>query len=347
MRIIQVLRVLGFGGAENHVLTLSLGLRDRGHDVMVAARENSWIAEQCRLHQLPLTHLRMRGVADVFSYWKLHRLIKTWGADVVHGHLAHPSQYAKLAVLGTKAVALSTAHSTVSSRRMKGCHHIIAVSGAVVESLANDGYSRKMITRVYNGVPDVVAVERKELREALGISQDRFAVVCAGRFQPDKGQDILVEIAKLCESHIHFYFIGNHNTAFGRGVQAAANGHSHIHFLGYRNDVQQILPAFDVYAAPSRREALSLSILEAAAARVPTVGMRVGGIPESVADGETGLLVPFGDIRAFVDAIRRLSVDAALRHRLGEQARHRYEHVFTVENMLGQTERIYESQMKK
>lgn len=342
MRIIQVIRSMTFGGAENHVLSLSLGLRARGHEILVAAPAGSWIDAQCRENGLPVATLPMRGVVDVFSYWKLHRLIKTWRADIVHAHQVRPSQYAGIAVMGTQAVPVSTVHSTTSNKHMRRCRHLIAVADAVRENLVKHRYAKERITRIYNGVPDVVRGERSALRRELQILEEQVAVVLAGRFHRDKGQDLLVEAGQSCPDNIHFYFIGDTATPFGQEVMALAGKDARFHFLGYRPDVQRILPAFDLYAAPSRREAFSLALVEASAARLPIVGMRVGGIPESVLDEETGLLVEAGDTAAFASAIQRLAFDPALRERMGRRARARYEQLFTVEQMLTQTEQVYQ-----
>lgn len=343
MRIIQVIRSLTFGGAENHVISLSLGLRERGHQVLVAAPANSWISEQCLLYQLPMAHVPMRGIIDLSSYWKLHRLIKSWGADIAHAHQVRPSQYVGIATMGTKAIPVSTVHSTSSTKHMRRCRHLIAVADAVEENLVKHRYPREIITRIYNGVPDVVRGERVLLRQELDIPEEQFAVVLAGRFHRDKGQDMLVEVGKLCPDNIHVYFLGDTDTGFGQEVLAMAADHPRIHFLGYRNDVQRILPAFDLYAAPSRREAFSLALVEAAAAGLPVVGMQVGGIPEGVLNGETGLLVAPGDKSAFADAIQRLSSEKALSVKLGMLGRQRYEREFTVEHMLQQTEQVYKN----
>lgn len=345
MRILQVIRSLTFGGAENHVLSLSLGLRERGHEVLLVGPANSWIRDQCLQYQLPMEVVAMRGVADLFSYWKLHRLIKSWRADIVHAHQVRPSQYVGISTMGTDAVPVSTVHSSTSTKHMRRCRHLIAVSDAVVENLVRHHYPREMITRIYNGVPDIVPGERAILRNELGIPDEQFAVVCAGRFHKDKGQDLLVDAIMLCPENIHVYFLGDMETDFGQEIFAKAEGSPRFHFLGYRSDVQRILPAFDLYAAPSRREAFSLSLAEAAAAQLPVVATRTGGIPEVVKDGETGLLVSVDDKEAFAKAIKILSADIVLSARMGKQGRLRYEQEFTVEHMIRQTELVYKKQL--
>jgi glycosyltransferase involved in cell wall biosynthesis len=114
-----------------------------------------------------------------------------------------------------------------------------------------------------------------------------------------------------------------------------------IHFAGFRDEVQELLGDFDLLVAPSRREALSLALIEAAAAGVPVVASRIGGIPEVVLDGETGILVAPQDPASLARAIESLITDPALRMRLGQAARRRYEDHFSLQRMLDATEEVY------
>ena len=96
-----------------------------------------------------------------------------------------------------------------------------------------------------------------------------------------------------------------------------------VELVGERDDVPELLATADLFVLSSRSEGLPLSILEAMAAGLPVVASRVGGIPEVVVDGETGLLVPPGDPQRLADAVERLLADPSLRRRLGEAGRRR------------------------
>jgi glycosyltransferase involved in cell wall biosynthesis len=184
-------------------------------------------------------------------------------------------------------------------------------------------------------------MNRNRLREIFGIAEGRFALVCAARFNPQKGQDLLVRSAKFWPGHVHAYFIGDGTTDFGKSVAAEARDCPKIHFLGFREDARQLLPAFDAYVSPSRHEAFSLSLAEAAAAGLPAVATRVGGVPEVVLDGVTGLLVPPGDPGELAAAIARLALDPVLSATFARNARLRYESEFTAERMVRETCAVY------
>lgn len=342
MRILLLIRAKKFGGAENHVATLAAGLRAHGHEVLVACPDTAWVAARCREHDVETHPLAMHGLIDLISYWKLRRLIQTWRPDVVHAHGVLPSQYTGIAALGTEVPAISTAHSTGAHKHMRRMRHIIAVSDAVRKNLLSNGYAPERITRVYNGVPDVPPGNRAALRCELGIPDGQFALVCAARFNPQKGLEVLVEAMKRLPAHVHAYLIGDTETNYGHRIVAAAAGDPRIHFPGYRNDVPRLLPAFDAAVSTSHKEAFSLSIAEAAAARLPVVATAVGGVPEVVLDGETGLLVPSGRPEEFAAAVSKLLADPQIAASLSRRGRERYEKNFTTGNMVSNTERVYQ-----
>ena len=118
-------------------------------------------------------------------------------------------------------------------------------------------------------------------------------------------------------------------------------GRTPFEFTGARDDVPELLAGFDVFAFPSRFEGLCLAVIEAQAAGVPVVATPVGGIRETVVDGETGLLVPVGDPAALAEAVGRLLGDPALAVRLAAEARRRVRDRYSVERMVEETLRLY------
>jgi glycosyltransferase involved in cell wall biosynthesis len=112
-------------------------------------------------------------------------------------------------------------------------------------------------------------------------------------------------------------------------------------FTGLRTDVPTLLASVNVSVMPSLNEALSNVLLESMAAGAPTVATRVGGTPEAVVDGQTGLLVPPADADALATAIIRLLADTALASHLGHAARQRIADVYSVKRMVRATEDVY------
>jgi len=339
VRIIQVLHSHGFGGAERHALLLMQGLRERGHELIYAGPRDSWLAEQCQQQGLMVHHLRMSGMYDIFSYLRLRRLVREWQPDIVHGHLLRGARYA--AAAAGNALAVCTSHATTARKHMGGCQHIIAVAHAVRATLLSAGYPDDKISVIHNGVPEVPTGNREQLRRELGIPTDAFVIFNAGRFIHDKGQDLLVAAMKQLPG-VLLYLAGDDATPFGKRVRSSVASGDNIHFLGYRSDVQRLLPAFDLYTSASRREAFSLSLVEAFAAGVPLVATSVGGVPELVNHGVNGLLVASENVDELAAAIRQLARDRAVLVSLGQEAQITYREHYSCDRMLDRIEVLYQ-----
>lgn len=350
MRIVHVLHSHGYGGAESHALLMMRLQRDAGHDVWYAGPMDSWLGRACAAEGISHEHVPMHGLFDLWSHWKLRSLVRRVRAEIVHGHLIRGAMYAGWAGHhARKPLAVCTAHATTARTHMQRCAQIIAVSGAVKSGLLAGGYPADRVKLIYNGVPEAPpppsAAQRAALRAELGIDDDTFAVVHVGRFVRDKGQDVLIEAMASTPAHLHLYLIGDPETDFGRSVLRTREAHPalrpRVHCLGYRNDVQRLLPAFDAFALASRREALSIAIIEAFAAGVPVIATQVGGVPEIVRHELTGLLVPADDAGALARGLTRLSEDASLRAVLIDRGQLLAVQPLTAGRMLARTLAVY------
>jgi glycosyltransferase involved in cell wall biosynthesis len=185
---------------------------------------------------------------------------------------------------------------------------------------------------------------------ALGIDLDRFdsaspalpagdrhIVGNVARLAPQKDHRTLVEAARLVPE-ADFVVAGDGEL---RAELERLAEDTRVRFLGMRDDVPELLASFDVFAFPSLFEGLCLAVIEAQAAGVPVVATPVGGIRETVVDGETGLLVPTGDPRALAAAIRRLLDDRPAAEAMAAEAKRRVRARFSIERMVDETLRVY------
>jgi glycosyltransferase involved in cell wall biosynthesis len=181
----------------------------------------------------------------------------------------------------------------------------------------------------------------------LGIDLDRFDVPRrphegrivgnVARLVEQKDQRVLIEAMRSIPD-TRLVIVGD--GPLRAELERAADGLP-VELTGARDDVPELLAGFDVFAFPSRFEGLCLAVIEAQAAGVPVVATPVGGIVETVVDGETGLLVPVGDPHALAVAVRRLLEDHELAARLAAEARHRARATFSVERMVAATRALY------
>lgn len=192
--------------------------------------------------------------------------------------------------------------------------------------------------------------ERADRRRELGLPQDRPVVAITGQVSEVKGVQEFVDAAALLrEKDVAFAVLGDDLRSKGAlrramEARAAALGlRDRFAFLGFRSNAPELIQAFDIVAVPSRVEPFGLASLEAMAAERPVVASRVGGIPEVVRDGETGVLVPPRDPKPLADAIARLLDNPREGVEMGLAGRRRAEQVFGMRVHGAALRRTYET----
>jgi glycosyltransferase involved in cell wall biosynthesis len=230
---------------------------------------------------------------------------------------------------------------------------ILVNADAVKEWLIADGYDASKIAVIRNGV-DLSRFDNlppsATLRRELGLADETPIVGVVSRLTRLKGLEQFLEAAALVRargSAAHFLIVGEtspmdrHYLGELQEYAARCGVAGHVTFTGLRTDVPAVLARLSVSVMPSLNEALSNVVLESMAASAPTVATRVGGTPEAVMDGITGLLVPPADPAALADAIVHLLEQPQLAAELGRAARARIGDHFSVRRMVRATENLY------
>jgi len=370
MRILFVIDNLGAGGAERALVDLSAELTRRGHVVSVAALCEPYTLapdfeqEGIAVHRLGLSH-RWNLVQ---AFLGLRRLVSATQPDVVHGHLFFGGLATAL-VRSRRVRRVVTFHNLAYDayppdtawlrlrRRIerlamrRGIDRHIAVSRAVAGH-----YGRHLDVTdpaiVPNGLVLPEPADRTPggmaaARRRLGLPPAPPLVLCVGSFKPQKGQEVLVEAVRLAvadgtELQLAFAGDGPLRSAVEAQVRTAGLAPAAT-FLGLldRDEVLAALGACDVVAIPSHSEGFPLVTMEALAMGRAVVATAVGGQPEILADGVTGLLVAPGDPLALAAALQRLLSDRPLRDRLGEAGRARIEDLCDIGVVAGRHLAIY------
>jgi glycosyltransferase involved in cell wall biosynthesis len=178
-----------------------------------------------------------------------------------------------------------------------------------------------------------------------------FTIGTVGRLSWEKDQQALLEAFGLLKKQVDnacLLIVGD--GALRGDLERAAEDlgiANDVQFLGYRDDVPSIMAALDVFVLPSLEEGISLTLLEAMAASRPIVATDVGGNPEVVVDGETGILVPSEDVAALAGAIIKLYGDKELRGKMGAAGRKRVEEHFSLNAMVDAYMALYSSVLEK
>lgn len=185
----------------------------------------------------------------------------------------------------------------------------------------------------------------KKTKKEVGIPQDYNVVGTVGRLVTIKGHRYLIEAAQgVIEQFPRtvFVFVGDGDLKGELGKQARALGISkNILFIGWRNDVAELLSTFDIFAFPSLNEGMGKVLIEAMAVWKPIVASKVGGIIDLVIDGVNGILVPPKDSEALCKAILRLLTDKSLARQLGKHGREMIYPDFDVSTMIQKIEEMY------
>jgi glycosyltransferase involved in cell wall biosynthesis len=220
------------------------------------------------------------------------------------------------------------------------CFAIVAVSEATRQSLVRQGYPAGRVVTIHNGVAPAAPAASVRLLEGPTVLE-------VARLAEVKGQRTLLRALPRLDAGA--VFVGRDLEAGGaylRELEAEADRlgvAQRVVFADYRPDVPALIAGCDVFCLPSSAEGLPLVVLEAMAQGKPVVATTVGGTPELVADGETGLLVPPDDADALAAALARVLADEDYARRLGEAGKARVEREFSAERAAERVLGIYES----
>lgn len=324
----------GWGGQENRTLRECEQLRGLGARMLIACQPEARLGQRAREAGFEVFPVSMPRGFHPPAMLRLARIAARERVDVVNTHSGRDTLLAGLAMrlLPRRPRIVRTRHlilpvgSLNSYKRLPD--HVVAVSRAVADYLVSVGLPRDHVSVVSTGV-DTARFDPEKvqpvLRTELGLSPDTPLIGTIAILRAKKGHlDLLGAIPKVLERHPEAVFVfagdgpqrANLETAIAeRGLQ------SRVHLLGLRRDVPEVLRSLDVFVLPTHEEALGTAFLEAQAMGLPAIGTRVGGVPEAILEGETGMLVPAHDPAALAAAIGTLLDDPAHTREMGRKAR--------------------------
>ena len=356
------------GGTENQFMALGRLIDRTQFDVSFAClrRWGPFVDELGQLgiplHEYPVT--TFRSVQALAQQARLARQIARSRIDIVHAYNFYGNVFALpparlmapvvIASIRDRSPYLTPMQKRVQRYACQFADRILVNADAVKDWLVGqEGYDPTNIVVIRNGVDMTrfaASPAGDRIRFELGIPADSRLVVVVSRLTRLKGIEQFLEAAaslKPWYPDVRFLIVGETSPpdpAYLRELEDLSKvlGVADcVTFTGRRSDVPAVLSAADVAVMPSLNEALSNVLLESMAAGAPVVATRVGGTPEALTDGETGLLVPPGDAGAIVRAVSRLLNDRELACRLGHAARTRIAERFSVDRMVHATEEIY------
>jgi len=329
-----------WSGGTQQVALLLEGLAQRGVKGCLVCQEGSMLAERMQ-GKVALKTFNLRGEHDLFTWRKFAQWLKVFKErqeSLGHKLLVHV--HSRKGALPTLLIAKRLKLKTVLHWRVAApmpsivrrlADVVIAISNSAAEQARKIGIPEDRLVVIYSGVdidrftvPLGVRAETREIaRTQFGIAKDDFVVVAVGRLVPLKGYDLLLETLALfpLNERPKVLLVGDGEERPNLERLATKLGlEGWVQFLGFLSDIRLALFAADVFVQPSRNEGLGVAILEAMASGLPVIASRVGGIPEIVRDGETGLLFTPNDPFSLKEALTRIRRDEDLRHKISKRA---------------------------
>lgn len=310
------------GGAETYLYNLLDNTKEGVQFFILCDHEGTnhrEIVNRCRNVEI----INMKNPFDIKAAKKVAKYCKDNDIHIIQTHFLRENYIGVLSkVFNPKVKVVWTAHLIAENNRIirffnrvfsKFVDKIICVSKAVEDSLIREGISLEKTKVIYNGVDTdyFKPVEDSSIREELNIGKNTLVLTTISRFNKDKGHYFLIEGLKELTNYITDFkvlLVGEgEEQSFIKEKVKEYSLEDHIFFLGYRKDIPEILAATDIYVSPSKKEAISFSIIEALSCGVPVVATDVGGVPEILEKGNGGVLIPFGDTKGFVEAVVKLN----------------------------------------
>lgn len=363
--LFQLVTSLVPAGAERVVLNL-LKHHDRQRYepicICLANPTGSHYEQQVQQLGIPLHFLGKGDKADWRAFKRLDALFRQYRPTVVHTHLLALNYAYPLMIRYRTPVRVHTVHSLAHQEIGTRVSHIVRtlafryrIGGVVPVAIAEE--VQRTIERLYgysnaplipNGIPtDEYAPDperRARWRAAHGIEPEAVIITHVGRFAEVKNHELLVNaFARLqLRKPLYLLLVGGGELEENVRQQVEQLGlRECVRFLGVRADVPDILNASDIFALSSKWEGNPMSVQEAMASGLPVVSTAVGGVPELVQDGETGLLVPPADVDAFAQALQQLADHPEQRRLMGTRARQHAQLHFDIRRTVQQYEALY------
>lgn len=344
-----------YGGAEKQMALLAKHLKKLGHRVSLACGAYSQMKKFEKIEEIyeKTYHLSAIHKHDPRHYTQLKKLLTEKDFDLLHIHLWNPGscRYAFWAAIHAKIPVVTTEHDPFE---LKGIKHkikqmcldrsdqIIAISMDNFRQLSHYGEQVKnRLNLVHNGIELDAFLDNHD-KVSIYVKDEDIVITCVAELHKRKGQKYLIEAFKKLQVNIptlHLFLVGTGPDE--KDLKKKYGNLNNLHFLGWRQDIPQILKASDLFVLPSLREAFGLVLLEAMASGVIAVATDNGGTTDIIEDGKSGYLVPPGNSTQLMNVIRTILTNPDQKRDIEKAALERVKKHFSAEVMTKKTLEVY------
>ena len=367
MKVLHVSHSLRPGGLETFIADLvGHGLRHGVQPVVATLEHRGRIFDELAIAGVPVRFLGKRVGLDWSVVGAVAALARHHGSDLIHAHNTGAGLYSALAGLRDRLPVVMTRHSLSTGDGCSGrilrrlaaglCTITVCVSAEIAQqAFKEDKTPRRKLYLVMNGV-DLARfheslVRRGEARTRLGLNENDRVVMTVGRLTPVKNQALMLRAVNklaLKRPSLRLVFVGDGPERKRLEALAEALGlPGRVVFAGDRPDVNELLCAADCFLLSSDHEGAPKALLEAMASSLPIVSTAVGGVPDMIGHGHSGLLAPRGDHAALAARLAQVLDDPALANALGRAARREAERRFSLDQMARQYLHIYATALSR
>jgi glycosyltransferase involved in cell wall biosynthesis len=356
LKILHVNPEVQWGGGEVQVFELTTALSRFGHHSVVAAHPGGLLYRRLAAAGLPACALRIRHHLDALAGVRLRRLVRTGSYDLVHFHTARAHALSPW-LAGMPVKRIVTRRMDYPLRKgpvtrflyTRQVDAVVAISARVRTALLAAGVPVSSIHLIPSGIrtthfaPDPEA--RARIRHSYGFSGHERLVVSVGALVTRKGHHTLLQAAHQLKPQglpLRYLICGEGKLRPALETQARRLGlAADVSFTGFYPDVSHILTAADFFVHVPVWEGLGVAVIEALAAGLPVIASNVGGIPELIADQQTGLLVPPQNPTALAAALYRFVQEPAYAAALGQAGQMLARIRFDADTMAKRNEALY------
>jgi len=364
-KVLFVITKSNWGGAQRYVYDLATNI-PKEYEAVVALGGNGPLVQKlvaAGIRTIPLDSLErdISILKDIRSFLKLVSLFWSESPTIVHLNSSKAGGMGALAarICGVPRIVF-TAHGwfhnekrSVVARVLAWILHLVTqvlvhTTIAVSHAAYRTAPLKKSVRVIHNAVHITEPLQRADARKLLSEKGASFgseiAIGTIGELHANKGHDVLIESAKLLPESSSIIIIGGGEKR--KNIEQQINSEhltSRVFLTGHIDTASQYLSAFDIFVLPSRTEALAYVVLEAGLAGLPVVASSVGGVPEIVENGVTGLLVPAENAKALAEALQKLIDAPELREQYGKALKEKVVREFSLERMVSETVAVYKN----
>jgi glycosyltransferase involved in cell wall biosynthesis len=357
LNILQINSSKTWAGGETHIKDLIKGLLEREHNIFLAVR--SQIVDKFKNMDIDLKVLPLKNSIDLYSIWKLTKIIKENKIDIIHVHNGKDYWLAVIArffagrakIVATRHILKPLGNSFLHKKMLASIDQFIAVSKQVKKNLIKkNNINSDKIKVIYNGMDlsNYNNIDSDYLYSEFNISKDNFVIGSVGTICDGKNQELLVDIANEIDLfNIKFIIVGedfSDKKEYKKKLVKKINKNhlaEKIIITGYREDIPELMNFFDLLIVPSKSEAFGLVAIEAMAAGTPVIANEVDGLKEVIENNNSGILISNNIVNKYQKEILNLYLNEDILNKYRENGLIRVKNKFSLHEMVNLVEKIY------